>query len=244
MKHLLITKFAVQFAPDNPRKRFEEDPTWLDGRMALFKKYCLPSVQAQTNKDFEWIFVVSSDFKNIDKYAEELLNYGKVLWVDAPWRDGLGEIGSALEPFYKNQGWICTTRLDSDDMIKNRFMEELSYFAEEVDRESWLSFFLGYYLHKETVIVSRVPPNPFISFVEDSDNGIKSVYCVDPHINITKYANRNNQPLIDIGKSSPAWVHVFHGNNIKGAKVDSRPWPEYGRGPAAELLKDFTYEST
>ncbi len=240
MKHILLTKFAVAFPEDNPRKRFEEKEDWLDERMTLFRKYCLPSVQSQTFKDFDWWFVASPKFKGINKVVSELEKYGRILWLDAPWRDGQREVGPALEPFYKNTGLICTTRLDSDDIIRKKFMFYLSAGSCGIVRETWLSFFLGYYLYNDIAMLSRVPPNPFISFVENSDAGIKSVFHVDPHIRIEKYSVRNNQPLIDIGYSIPFWVHVFHGGNIKD-KTDTGAWPELGRGPAKELLKDFVY---
>lgn len=242
MKQILLTKFAVSFAPDNPRQRFEHNEGWLDERMGLFKKYCLPSVQAQSIKDFDWWFIASPNFKNVDRVVPELEKYGKMLWIEAPWKDGQDEVGEALEQHYRDTGWIATTRMDSDDIIKDRFMEYIQLNSQE--RECWLSFFLGYYLYNDLAMLARVPPNPFVTYVENSYYGIKSVFHVDPHINIEKHAIRFNEPLIDIGNSIPAWVHVFHGNNIKSAKTDPSPWPELGRGSAEHLLKahGFTYE--
>ena len=165
MKHILLTKFAVKFAADNPRTRFEANDSWIDERMNLFQKYCLPSVKAQTFKDFDWWIIASPNFRNFDKVQNELEKYGKILWTDAPWRDGLSEVGPLLETYYKDVGWICTTRLDSDDIISNDFMLNIHEGATE--KEAWLSFYLGYYLYGESVSLARVNPNQFISYVEN-----------------------------------------------------------------------------
>ena len=51
--HVIMTRFNVE----RPRRHdpMRLDPDWLAGRFDLFEKYCLPSVAAQTARDFHWL---------------------------------------------------------------------------------------------------------------------------------------------------------------------------------------------
>src|SRR6478735_10278904 len=55
--HFILTRFNV--------KNFYhcEEPTdeWLKGRLDLFRTYCLPSFEGQTNKNFRWLVFVDSE---------------------------------------------------------------------------------------------------------------------------------------------------------------------------------------
>ncbi len=96
----------MRFADGNPRQRYEERNGWVDYRMALFKKYCLPSVQAQ-NVDFDWWFLINRDFLGWKpKHTFNLSRYGRILWIEAAWREDQTEVGELLRS-YKCAHWRC-----------------------------------------------------------------------------------------------------------------------------------------
>ena len=53
-KHFILTRFNLFLYGDNPYK-IEDKELWMNHRIKLFEKYCLPSVQVQSCKDFTWI---------------------------------------------------------------------------------------------------------------------------------------------------------------------------------------------
>ena len=62
-EHYLITRFNLK----NPKWKFTKNnelllnDQWMDERMALFADFCLPSVVAQTNKNFKWLLYFDTD---------------------------------------------------------------------------------------------------------------------------------------------------------------------------------------
>ncbi len=205
MKHVLITRFAIRFAEDNPRGRYEAREDWLDFRMGLFEKYTLPSVKAQTFKDFDWWIVLDSKFPGLTtQHIDQLSKAANLLYISGPWREDQEEIGEALQALYKDE-WVCSTRLDSDDIISNDFMENVARMAEE--KESWIVFPHGYMMKEGKVAHRTYLVNPFVSHVEYADP-LKSVFRVC-HTKV----NKQEAPLI-VDKV-PSWIQVDHSDNIK-----------------------------
>lgn len=205
MKHVLLTKFAVRFAEDNPRRRYEQNPEWLDYRMDLFKRYCLPSVQAQTFKNFEWWFLVNPSFPNLKpNHIETLEQYGNILHVESDFHEAQPEIGERLGFRYKKE-WVCSTRLDSDDMLRNCFMQELHTVAKE--KEQFISFQYGYIVENGKAAKREYIVNPFVSYVEHA-NPFRSVFCID-HTKIDK----TGVEVVHIPIAG--WAQIDHGDNIK-----------------------------
>lgn len=194
----------MRFAEDNPRRRYEREG-WLDYRLDLFKRYCAPSVQGQTFKDFDWWLLVDQTFPGLEERHLITLNqFGKVKFITEFWNEKQPEIGVLLHSFYPNQ-WVCTTRLDSDDMIHNRFFERLASIVTE--KEEWLSFQYGYIIKDGFAAVREYDVNPFISYVEYA-NPLKTVFHVS-HI----ATNRSVVPFKVIPEVG--WAQVDHGDNIK-----------------------------
>lgn len=204
MKHILLTKFAMRFAEDNPRRRYERDG-WVDYRLNLFKWNCVPSVKAQTFKDFEWFIFADRAFPGLHNgHIEELKRYGTVIDIDTFWQEQQPEIGHILNHLYRGQ-WVCSTRLDSDDMLHKSFMERLSKTVTE--QEEWVSFEYGYIIEGMFAAKRQYAVNPFVSFVEYADP-LRTVFHA-PHI----AANRTDTPFLTIPEIG--WAQIDHGDNIK-----------------------------
>ncbi len=206
MKHLLITKFALRFPENHSRRKWERREGWLDYRLGLFRKYTLPSVQAQTFQDFEWWFLVDPSYPGLNKSRIlELQRYGTILWMFAPWGDTQPEVGDILRYRYKDE-WVCSTNLDSDDIIRNDFMERVH--EQVTEEETWITFENGYMLKGDKIAPRIFERNPFISYVEYAAP-FKSVCRID-HMQV-----RNQACAYKNLKEVPGWIQVDHSDNVK-----------------------------
>ena len=208
MKYVILTRYAVRFPENNPRRRYETRKDWLDYRLKLFQKYTLPSVQAQTYKDFDWWLIIDPTFPGITEYKEQLSRFANILEIEETFTEKQVAVGEALKDRYRDE-WVCSTRLDSDDIISNDFIEQVVNNAQLC--ESYILFPKGYMMKEDKVCPRTYHVNPFVSYVERADP-FKSVFRTC-HTKFTKYCARNNVPIVTI--STPSWIQVDHGDNIK-----------------------------
>ncbi len=70
--HYLITRFNLKTANWAVTKNKEALLTeaWMNHRLWLFENFCLPSVAAQVNKDFEWL--IYFDLSTPDQYKVQI----------------------------------------------------------------------------------------------------------------------------------------------------------------------------
>lgn len=221
MKYVLLTRFAMRFEEGSGKRRFERQPDWLEYRFRLFNKYCLPSVRAQTFKDFEWVFFVDPSFPGWTKKMERDLP-GRVINVDFPWREGQPEISDLLS----YSGQLTTVRLDSDDIIRNDFMERLAAGP----KRGWITFHDGFMMRGEKAWPRHYPTNPFQCFAEDADRPLTVMHKTHIHA-------RN---VYDLGNGDPGWIQVDHGRNVKNC-VQEKRLIDKPFVPASTLRRDFTW---
>lgn len=215
-------------------------PNWLETRFELFNKYCLPSVQAQTFKDFDWVFLVSRDFpKWKSEYTATLEQYGKIVWMTDYFSDAQPGISEALTPLYKG-GWLCTTRLDSDDMLANDFMETVHTYATQENK--WLSFKNGYFLFDGNKLKDNITNrNQFLSYVEPATDIVKSVLSKSHRkAEISAKMNKIKFEVYDI---RPMHITLCHDNNV-GNRMDRSKFPKgfWDSGKPLDSIKErFTW---
>ena len=232
MKHVLLTRFAVRWEEGSPRRRWEEREGWVDYRINLFKKYCLPSVQAQTFKDFEWWLMINPTFPGIKlEHIVYLQRCANILWITAPFREDQVEVGELLNYRYKDQ-WVCSSRVDSDDVIRNDFMERVSELA--VKEEAWISFRNGYMLKDEKIAPREFLCNPFVSYVEYA-SPFRSVFRISH-----KGVYRDATPLKKI-EDVPGWIQVDHADNVKNLVSRKMKYFYSQTIDPLPVYKDFTW---
>ena len=216
MKHAILTQFAIRWPEGHRRRRWEQRASWLQYRMELFQRYTVPSVQAQTFKDFDWWLIIDPTFPGLtSRYIDQLRSYGKILVADRPTERNTVEEGRLLSEHYKDE-WVCSTRLDSDDILRNDFMERVN--AEASEEEAFITFRHGYMLKDGKIAPRQFTRNPFVSYVEYA-NPFRSVYATG-HMQV----HRQKAPL-KIIEDPPGWIQVDHSDNIKNL--------------VSEKLKDF-----
>ena len=70
--HFIITRFNLRIWQQDKNNIPTHTSEWLEHRFELFEKYCLPSVENQTNKNFIWLCMF--DKETPAPYKERIRN--------------------------------------------------------------------------------------------------------------------------------------------------------------------------
>ncbi len=221
--HLILTRFntAVGFAPS--AKGLDED--WLEARLLLFERYCLPSVALQRGATFSWL--VFCDAASPPWFKEKMSSYGALvspLYIDGPATDeviarSVAATGLVSSPY------LITTRLDNDDAIGKDHLRLIQLEYKRQDRE-FLLFPFGLQFYRGQLYNTYWKSNPFLSLVErvQGDGSFTTVMCVEH--NRVRTAGKVRSIT-----SAPQWLQVIHGSNLLNTL---RGWPRIsGRAPSA-----------
>jgi hypothetical protein len=225
--HLLVTRFNVLFrSPADPSAVTKcLDAEWLDARLALFERYCAPSVAAQRDTDFTWVILihpqtpaaVRTRLRQAAATAEQ---------IETP----LGRVRQAMRRLIaEREGdslYLISSRLDSDDALHVTYMERVHAAFDHQDLEC-LDLPRGYTYDPRTQDVrSRVShQNPFISLIEKYNGEPQTVFSI-AHPNIDQVA-----PIRALD-DEPGWLQVIHGGNIR-----NKMQGDVFSGDVAELLR-------
>ena len=225
--HFLITRFNLKKDDWKTDKNSAVvlDKKWLKNRVDLFKKFCLPSVLAQTSKNFKWLIFFEKDSEN--DLRSLLLQLQEHSFIIPVFLSGYKEFQSMLpsilaEKASKNQ-WLLTTRLDNDDATNNFFVETLQknlhlsgsnnvyHFPQGLCLDLGKTFRLASYTY---------PLNQFVSLLEkkEENSSFKTVLCREHD----KWDSSFH--LIQV-QLKDAWLQVTHHANManifKGVPVFS-----------------------
>lgn len=228
-QHYLLTRFNVKLVFDMAPQAHSGKPAglderWLERRFGLFETYCLPSVAAQTAADFSWLVYLDEQTpptfrQRMDGLAARypFLHpvYCAEFDADSLWK-GIGSVerdGTAVR---------ITSRLDNDDMLHPRYMEEVRKHAEreagqrDLARGFFVAFPVGCCLRGRDGYVQRYRNNPFSSYV--SSAGTKCTVLDVDH----RYIGNGRDVVYEWTK--PMWCQVIHGENVANA-IRGIYWP-------------------
>lgn len=196
MNHTIITRYSTG----------RPDMEWHKERIKLLEKYYLPSLEAQTRQNFRVLLIVDRKSpKELIDDLESLLPNGRYI-VTPSYRDNL-TLG------IENN---LTTRLDSDDILADYFVDELQRRAVP---GHVINFTDGYIEKKGQLYPYSYASSMFLSLYH--------------HEHDCYFAEHNRMPLhfpvISIG-GMRAWIHVEHPGAItakNGANKQFQMDPEY-----------------
>jgi putative rhamnosyltransferase len=207
LRHLILTRFNVPSPGREAEIRLR--PGWLDQRVDLFRRYCLPGVAAQTETAFEWIVVF--DEQTPRSWRDEIAGLQDTFPFRAHFTDRylMADIAPALAAAAGMADWLLTTRLDSDDILAADFVRRLQERAR-VRRRRVINFDRG-------VILSPARPparyetedgsNPFASLLEPADGPVRTIWG-ENHLDISRLGE------LEHVRGRPAWMQVVHGGNV------------------------------
>lgn len=208
----LLTRYNVRLAFGSPEQR--RSPAWLEERWSLFTRFCVPSVRAQTARDFHWLVLVDEGtpvefLSRFTSLAEE----GLVDLVRTPedWKSTcLRRIAESLPDGART---VLTARLDSDDALAADFIQVAGEAAESGVR-GVLSFPRGFVWSGGRLYLRDYQDNPFAVTAEPRED-FRTVFRA------THEQLRDEAPVHYLCER-PSWVQVVHGGNESNAVVGLR----------------------
>jgi len=202
--HVLITRFNLPTA--GPEGRVRQREGWLTGRVALFEKYCLPSVRAQTNQNFRWLIYFDPD--SPDWLVHRLSPYVRDQVFEPIYR---AEVTPAIIVDDIRSGRttpsadLLTTNLDNDDGLAADFVDRLQRIPTSGPRSA-LYLASGLILGPDGLFLRVDKLNAFCS-VRESWNDPVTCWA-DWHTLLPR-----SMPSVTVA-GSPAWLQVVHGSNV------------------------------
>lgn len=223
--HLILTRFNVKLGFDDTRI---VDPAWLEGRLALFEQFCLPSVMAQTEQGFRWlVFLDEGTPPAVRKRVATLAEDGFITCYVAAFRKELRDhVARHIDP---GASHLITTRLDADDALARTFVARVQARFRGQEREA-VNLTDGMILGRDRLYEARRPAGAFISLIERRD-GFRTVQYL-------RHAEWPRVAPVDEVSGPPAWLQVVHGTNVANRVTDCL------RVPVARLADHFAVRYT
>jgi len=124
--HLLLTRFNLRHGGAYDARYSE---AWMTHRMAIFARWCLPSVQAQTVRDFRWL--VFFDRVRSQPWGAEIARLAGLAPFEPVFLDDAGALVDAIAARAPGEGVLLTSRLDNDDVLHRDHVACVRGAAEE-----------------------------------------------------------------------------------------------------------------
>lgn len=224
-QHYLITQFNL-----TGLVKFQDTRAWNEWniyRFDFFKRYSLPSVLNQSNKDFIWfIFFDKSTPVECLRYIDELKQYKFIIPIII---NGITEfraecIKSLKKYLKKDYEWILTTRLDNDDALHYSAIDTIQNCFTPVDQQL-IILASGYVCDFKTKKLSHYYyfKSPFLTVIErNNKDDIKGVFFhthtewPNLRFRLTRELKHlfikeiKSKPIYIVDK--PYWVQFIHNN--------------------------------
>ncbi len=228
--HFLITRFNLRNPKWELTKNNETllDDRWMSERLDLFRNFCLPSVVAQSCKNFKWLLFFDVTTKPVFKEQVEAMIAG-FGFIEAAYIDGMPAFYDGISAYVSKstQPYLITSRIDNDDSIHKDFIAVVqSQFAQQ----DYLAVDIhkGYSLQVEPKVMLGKKEhvfNPFISLIEKNDNP-KTVWAND-------HNHWKKETRITAITDRRLWMSIIHEKN----KVNE--FDGYGDVDWNALRRDF-----
>ncbi|WP_136610011.1 glycosyltransferase [Sinomonas albida] len=235
--HVLLTRFNLPSRGIESLVRAKAG--WLRDRLALFERFCLPSVAAQTAPGLRWI--VYLDTESPAWLKDRMDAFGASGALVPLYREEVphGDLLRDLSDVTGHRGDVLvTSNLDNDDGVAVDFAARIQ--AAVTDRRRTALYLDNGLIRQGNALYRRRDPhNAFCSVAETWDEPL------------TCWADWHNRlggimPVRNIG-GQPGWLQVVHGGNVSNRVRGARVAPErYAHlfqagteGIAAPTLEEF-----
>lgn len=231
--HVLLTRFNLPSGGAESTIRARSG--WLRDRVALFERYCLPSVAAQDEPAFTWI--VYFDPESPEWLKERILAWTETAPFVALFRTGVTQselIADVRDITGGRSDYLMTTNLDNDDAVASDFVRRL----QAVESTQWpAAIYLSQGLIKRGGDLYRR---------EDPTNAFCSVRATwsDPTTCWAEWHNLlgDHMPVIAI-PGAPGWLQVVHDRNVSNRVRGKLVGPLDYENLFANLLNDVSVPS-
>lgn len=226
-KHFILTHFNLKlfeegercFIVDKNNKSTQQDE-WMEERIRLFDKYCFPSVQKQSNKNFKWLILFDEDtpekYKDIFKTYHNRCSNLEAIYLPPCSREELyKKVSPVLKTFLKEDNeYIITTNLDNDDTLNQDFVEKTQQQFISCPKETLYRFIYGYQYFEDInyMMKMRYPHNHFLTL----SSKIIPNTDIKPVTHYKHASAHRILPYVDI-KTNPMWIEIVHGTNVNNS---------------------------
>lgn len=221
--HFLITRFNLPKLWVKDRHGVStQTEEWLEQRFDLFEKYCLPSIAAQTSKNFVWLLLfwdkTPEKYKKLNEDLQAKYPFCKPCYLDEQQTKDFAAYCSKIinSMTAADTDCVITTRLDNDDSFAVDTMEYLESFTEKLQDKGpcFISLLHGIQYYPKfniSVVVTDWETNHFLSYVEPFTPDLKTVYCND-HTKILQH-----HTVKFAGREKEMWLEICHERNVGNA---------------------------
>lgn len=247
-RHYLVTRFNVLFRRTEQKDwaehvehksfRVRNNDMWLEKRLELFELYCLPSVRGQTNKNFQWVILMSEDTppRFVNHISARLPDDSYIV-------SGSGEMldytiaKKAMELLTpESTEWVASTSLDSDDALSKDFIATVQKHIRP--EKMYINLLRGVTAahHKGFQYIGEREGrgvNHFRTLVEPRAR-INSVYMVS-------HGESHLDAPVENVTSEARWLEVIHGDNCSNRFKKKR---HDKTRPLEELAGMFSLDKT
>lgn len=218
INHVLLTRFNLPTAGTEGLIRARAG--WLEDRVALFERYCLPSVASQSVADVTWIIYLDPESPSwlLDRLADPAARglFRPILRESVSREELISDIEEAVP--HKSE-ILLTSNVDNDDALASDFIETLGTLRTDHERVGVYRP-LGLVRGPDGLFLHRDRRNAFCSVREPWDAPV------------TAWGTYHNElgtvmPVVEL-PGAPAWLQVVHGanvsNRVRGRLVSPAPY--------------------
>ncbi len=218
LAHILLTRFNLPSSGAESLVRAREG--WLRERQGLFERYCLPSVLAQSEQDFQWIIYFDTHSPRwLQRRAAELSRGGV---FTAKYRESVSTrelVSDVRDVIHGEPDRLVTTNLDNDDALASDFVERIRRRAPASGRVA-LYVPWGLIRFRDHVYLRRDASNAFCSVAEGWE---------EPMTCWADWHNALGEHMpVSLAPGPPGWLQVVHhgnvSNRVRGRLVSPRPY--------------------
>lgn len=205
---------------------------WLRDRVALFERYCLPSVKAQTVRDFVWLVYFDPDSPQWLQDWIVAVNDGSFVPIMRTSVDRAALLSDIRSRLSTEPEFLVTSNLDNDDAIATNFVERVRLLAQSQTTTGPCAIYLGNGLIRSGNSLYRRTDldNAFCSV---SEPWLDAGTCwVDWHNLLSRI-----YPVV-VDRGEPGWLQVVHGGNVSNRARGLRTRPDRWSGTFPDLLAD------
>lgn len=226
----LFTRFNVPI-PEY-RARLAEDGIdfnhWLRSKRDAFLHYCLPSVLAQSRKDFRWLIGFGEQTDEVEEIIAACAPHDFIRPVFLT--GGGRKLADAIRTDYGTQApaaHVMTVRLDCDDALNIHFIYNMQVAARAVidtgrmatgQQDIALCFPFGAKLAGSLWCPAMWQQNPFIALLEAGDRPLQTVFA-RAHGKIHEVAESR-----ELHTLQPMWLQVVGQDNVMN-RLEPREGP-------------------
>ncbi len=233
LKQFAITLFNLQLWNKDKSKAPTRTDEWMDGRLALFERYTLPSMRGQTLKDYTWLCLFDKEtprryLDKIEEYKRAVPQFTPLFFTKYQAENLSASLHDAMLQFLSGEEkFILTTNIDNDDSVDfemlSRVRREVGRHIQRAENDEEVCglynclYGYQYFISKGMILKMMYPHNHFQTLCE-TPGDFRTIKGF-PHTKIRKLFR--NHDITDGGK--PYWMEIVHSRNVNNDyRIDLR----------------------